>query len=278
MKEVRINFANSTRDPPKKIQKARCYPNLLLESPFGSCKSISEKYYIFRKYYFPERKIFSCVWLHFKKCFGKYFLVFGCVLENTIENTFSTCYSHFLTFSRLSNEYIISFIPQYRNITKPRKKIIKSGHIFSVAKQQKHKQTQKQKYSSQIQKHKHFLGLMRGCNRAKHRADCDRREGEIAIDTVLHAIEIDGSRVCNRRFAPSQSTRRQDRDRLGASRNLGKRSRRSKLWTISASSAFLVARSKLWTISLFSWLSSFFLWLSLSFTRGRKRFEGKMNL
>ena len=33
--------------------------------------------------------MFSCVWLHFKKCFGKYFLMFVCVLENTIENTFS---------------------------------------------------------------------------------------------------------------------------------------------------------------------------------------------
>ena len=61
--------------------------------------------------------MFSCVWLHFKKCFGKYFLMFGCVLENTIENTFSTCCSHFLTFSRLPNEYIISFIPQNTNKT-----------------------------------------------------------------------------------------------------------------------------------------------------------------
>ena len=69
--------------------------------------------------------MFSCVWLHFKKCFGKYFLMFGCVLKNTIENTFSTCCSHFLTFSRLSNEYIISFIPQ--NTNKTQKKIIKSG-------------------------------------------------------------------------------------------------------------------------------------------------------
>ena len=69
--------------------------------------------------------MFSCVWLHFKKCFGKYFLMFGCVLENTIENTFSTCYSHFLTFSRLPNEYIISFILQNKN--KTQKKIIKSG-------------------------------------------------------------------------------------------------------------------------------------------------------
>ena len=44
---------------------------------FGSCKSISGKYSIFRKCYFPERKMFSCVWLHFKKIYEKYFLVFG---------------------------------------------------------------------------------------------------------------------------------------------------------------------------------------------------------
>ena len=71
--------------------------------------------------------MFSCVWLHFKKCFRKYFLMFGCVLENTIVNTFSTCCSHFLTFSRLPNEYIISFIPQ--NTNKTQKKIIKSGQM-----------------------------------------------------------------------------------------------------------------------------------------------------
>ena len=64
--------------------------------------------------------MFSCVWLHFKKCFGKYFLMFGCVLENTIENTFSTCCSHFLTFSQLPNEYIISFIPKNTNRTQKR--------------------------------------------------------------------------------------------------------------------------------------------------------------
>ena len=76
---------------------------------------------------FPERKMFSCVWLHFKKCFVKYFLMFSCVFENTIENTFSTCCSHFLTFSRLPNEYIILFIPQ--NTNKTQKKIIKSRHF-----------------------------------------------------------------------------------------------------------------------------------------------------
>ena len=65
--------------------------------------------------------MFSCVWLHFKKIFEKYFLMFGCILENTIENTFSTCCSHFLTFSQLPNEYIISFIPQTTNKTQKKK-------------------------------------------------------------------------------------------------------------------------------------------------------------
>ena len=44
---------------------------------FGSCKSISGKYSIFQKCYFLERKMFSCVWLHFKKFSEKYFMVFG---------------------------------------------------------------------------------------------------------------------------------------------------------------------------------------------------------
>ena len=100
------------------------------KAPFGSCKSISEKYSIFRKCYFPKRKMFSCIWLHFKKCFEKYFLVFCCVLENTIENTFSTYCSHFLTFSQLPNKYIISFLnTETQKKQNPEKKFIKSGQI-----------------------------------------------------------------------------------------------------------------------------------------------------
>ena len=59
---------------------------------FGSCKSISGKYSIFWKCYFPERKMFSCVWLYFKKFSEKYFLVFGkCYKEKTNpENTDKT--------------------------------------------------------------------------------------------------------------------------------------------------------------------------------------------
>ena len=44
---------------------------------FGLCKSIFEKYSIFQKCYFLERKMFSYAWLHFKKFSEKYFLVFG---------------------------------------------------------------------------------------------------------------------------------------------------------------------------------------------------------
>ena len=44
---------------------------------FGSRKIISEKYSIFRKCYFPERKTFSCVWLSQNSFYGKLILVFG---------------------------------------------------------------------------------------------------------------------------------------------------------------------------------------------------------
>ena len=67
--------------------------------------------------------MFSCVWLHFKKNFGKYFLMFGCILKNTIENTFFTCCSHFLTFSQLPNKHIMSFIPKNSNKTQKDKSI-----------------------------------------------------------------------------------------------------------------------------------------------------------
>ena len=48
-----------------------------LKAVFGSCKSIFGKYSIFWKCYFPERKMFPCIWLYFKKFSEKYFLVFG---------------------------------------------------------------------------------------------------------------------------------------------------------------------------------------------------------
>ena len=43
---------------------------------FGCCKTFSGKYIFFGNANFRKRKIFPCVWLHFKKFSGKYFLVF----------------------------------------------------------------------------------------------------------------------------------------------------------------------------------------------------------
>ena len=44
---------------------------------FGSRKSISGKYSIFRKCYFPKRKTFSCVWMSQNSFYGKLIPVFG---------------------------------------------------------------------------------------------------------------------------------------------------------------------------------------------------------
>ena len=97
--------------------------------------------------------------------------MFGCILENTIENTFSTCCSHFLTFSQLPNKYIISFIPQYRNTNKTQKKIS----------------------SNPVKLRERRLGSTKGeiarrRRRRDHATQCcnhNRREGEMAIDAVL---------------------------------------------------------------------------------------------
>ena len=130
--------------------------------------------------------MFSCVWLHFKKCFEKYFMVFSCVLENTIENTFSTCCSHFLDCQ--TNVKYHSFL-NTETQTKPKKKIIKSDHIFSVAKQiyniihssiQKHKQNPEKKKSSNPVKLR---------EEGRERGDWVQRGA--AIGAVLHEIAID---------------------------------------------------------------------------------------
>ena len=141
--------------------------------------------------------MFSCVWLYFKKCFKKYFLVFGCVLENTIENTFSTCCSHFLTFSRLPNEYIISFIPQYRNTNK----------------------TQKKKSSNPI-KSGHF---------ARSRSRSARCFAQSRSTLRAIAIDVKARSWLAWCFARSCSARRRDRDRHGASWDCDRHFARSRL-------------------------------------------------
>ena len=51
--------------------------NAIDSAVFGCCKTFSEKYVFSGNANFQKRKIFPCVWLHFKKFSGKYFLVFG---------------------------------------------------------------------------------------------------------------------------------------------------------------------------------------------------------
>ena len=84
------------------------YYEMLIKAPFGSCKSISRKYSIFQKCYFSERKMFSCVWLHFKKMFRKIFSnVWLCYWKYHkkhifyLLHTFSTCSTHFLLVAHI---------------------------------------------------------------------------------------------------------------------------------------------------------------------------------
>ena len=49
----------------------------MIKAVFGCRKTFSGKYIFSGNANFRKRKIFLCVWLHFKKFSGKYFLVFG---------------------------------------------------------------------------------------------------------------------------------------------------------------------------------------------------------
>ena len=51
--------------------------------PFGSCKSIFRKYFIFRKCYFSERKMYLGVWLPRKSFYRKSIPIFGSVKHFT---------------------------------------------------------------------------------------------------------------------------------------------------------------------------------------------------
>ena len=104
--------------------------------------------------YFKKKNVFMCL-VVFLKMFQKiFFSVWLCSWKYYKKHIFYLL----LTFSRLPNEYI-SFISQYRNTNKIQKKIIKSGRIFSIAKQiyniihssiQKHKQNPEKKISNPV--------------------------------------------------------------------------------------------------------------------------------
>ena len=87
---------------------------------FGSCKSISGKYSIFRKCYFSEGKMFSCVWLPQNSFYGKSIPVLvhsNIFTENALHVQFSI---HFLNCKHADNE---SIPHSFTEETKPSKKI-----------------------------------------------------------------------------------------------------------------------------------------------------------
>ena len=173
--------------------------------------------------------MFSCVLLHFKK----YFLVFGCVLENTIENTFSTCCSHFLTFSQLPNKYIISFLnTETQKKQNSGKKFIKSGQYRNT------KETKPRKKIHQIPSNWEKKEEREATRFDLEARSCGRCEGKIewcwsrsllercgVIGAVLRSTRLVRlARCCDRR------------DRWSVGRRIGAR---SKDWALSSSSLSL---------------------------------------
>ena len=73
---IRLN-CSLLRQKPKSDTRSAVRNTDVPKAVFGSCKSISRKYFIFRKCYFPERKMFSCVWLPQNSFYGKLIPVFG---------------------------------------------------------------------------------------------------------------------------------------------------------------------------------------------------------
>ena len=131
---------------------------------FGSRKSIFEKYFIFRKCYFSERKMFLCVWLYFKKFFEKYFLVFGKYYKEKDKTRKTNTAPRLTLNARLgstaqcfasSSPTTALSIAISRSVDRDRRE----GEMAIDG----------------------AISRSVNCDLAKHRADCDRREGEFAI-------------------------------------------------------------------------------------------------
>ena len=79
--------------------------NVITKAAFGSRKSISGKYFIFRKCYFPERKMYSSVWLRRNSFYGKSIPVFGSYKHFT-KNDFLLQHQHYQVHStNISQHY-----------------------------------------------------------------------------------------------------------------------------------------------------------------------------
>ena len=87
---------------------------------------------------FPERKIFLSVWLHFRKCSEKYFLVFGCMVENAIFLQQQKSKSH-RKYIFSPAKQIYNFIPQFRNTNKTQEK--KKSYSGQIERRRKRRRT-----------------------------------------------------------------------------------------------------------------------------------------
>ena len=160
--------------------------------------------------------MFSCVWLYFKKIFGKCFLMFGCILENTIENTFFTCCSHFLTFSQLPNKHIMSFIPKNSNKTQ-------KDSIFS-----RRDRDRDRRDLDWRDRDRNLTDL----DRYRNLADLDR---EIAIAiSLISMIAINADRRDRDRRDRDQRDRDRDRRRSAQFRSRRDRDRGASVWVVPA--------------------------------------------
>ena len=141
-------------------------------------ENIFRKISIFRECYFQERKIFSGVWLHSKIFFGKYFLVFGCILENALKNPILSCFLHFLAFSQLPNKYIINSnkiqIHQNPNSQYPTKKISSNQRSVRVREQQNKNHPRHQRRIDPEQADRRFGGTILGLTNGASRVHDDR--------------------------------------------------------------------------------------------------------
>ena len=136
---------------------------------------IFRKILIFRKCYFPERKIFLSVWLHFKKCCEKYFLVFGCMVENAIFLQQQKSKSHRKHIFSPAKQ-IYNFIPQFRNTNKTQEK--KKSYSGQIERRRKRRRTigfgVRRSRSGTTN-----LGSRWGTTNRCCDCDRDRREGEV---------------------------------------------------------------------------------------------------
>ena len=150
--------------------------------------------------FFEKENVFICL-VAFQKMFWKIFSgIWLCSWKYHRKHIFYLL----LTFSWLPNEYIISFIPQYRNTNKTQKK--KSSNPVKLREEGRERGDWVQRRATIGAVFREIaIGAMlreiaigaKARSRLAWRWDRNRCEGEIAIGAMLCEIAIDASRDCD---------------------------------------------------------------------------------